>query len=301
MTNVEIFAEQQDNTGEGPLWSMGEQALYWIDIGRKALYRKEPAQERAQCWTLPDYPGCVAEISPGAIAVALGDGIQRLNLHTGAVSLISAAPPRCAGTRFNDGKVDPLGRLWVGTMQNNFGPNGESIAVEHALGALYRFDHEGAHTIEENVYCSNTLAWSTDLRRFYFADSIRGEIYVYDFDAPSGQVRNKRIFFEDGARGIPDGSAIDVDGCLWNARWDGGAILRITPDGKLDRIIELPVRRPTSCAFGGPALDTLFVTSARNGLSSEELTRSPLSGSVFAITGAGQGLSVPPMVCKQGS
>jgi L-arabinonolactonase len=291
---VEVYCEQTATLGEGPLWSVDEQALYWLDIGRKVLHRKGPSEMRRRSWSLPEYPGCLAELATGTIAIAMGNGLQRLNLEFGAIDLLCAAPHKPPGTRFNDGKVDPRGRFWAGTMQNNFGPHGEPIAIERSDGALYRFDPDGSvHTMEENLGVPNTLAWSPDLARFYFADSLRGQIYAYDFDADSGAARNKRAFFEAPEHGIPDGSAIDSDGCLWNVRWDGAAILRITPHGKLDRLINLPVPRPTSCAFGGPNLDTLYVTSATNGLTAAQREEFPLSGSVFAIAGVGQGVRVP--------
>jgi Gluconolactonase len=297
VVTIQLFSEQQDNTGEGPVWSQTGQVLYWIDIGSKRLYRRGLSDPNAQSWDLKGYPGSLAEISLDVVGIALGDGIQLLDLQTGELSELWAGPPRRNATRFNDGKVDPLGRFWVGTMQNNFGPDGEPISIGRWDGALYRFDRTGSvETVEEGIGISNTLAWSPDLRRFYFADSLRGQIYAYDFDAESGSVSNKRLFFENEL-GIPDGSAIDVDGCLWNARWDGGAVVRVTPSGVLDRVIKLPVPRPTSCIFGGPDMDTLFVTSARNGLKREELEEFPLSGSVFAIGGVGQGSPVPPLSC----
>jgi sugar lactone lactonase YvrE len=283
--------------GEGPLWSQSEQALYWLDIGNRKLFRQQPASSHAESWALAHYPGCIAELTAGNVAVAMGEGIRALNLRTGATQPLGATPTRPSGTRFNDGKVDPLGRLWVGTMQNNFGPNGESVPVERSDGALYCFDADGSvHTIEENVGIANTLAWSPDRRTFYFADSLRGQLYAYDFDAALGTVRNKRVFFEASDLGVPDGSAMDTDGCLWNARWDAGVIVRITPAGVVDRSIALPGPRPTSCAFGGPSLDTLYVTSAQIGLSAQQLGRWPLSGAVFAIEGVARGVPVPRYV-----
>jgi sugar lactone lactonase YvrE len=181
-------------------------------------------------------------------------------------------------------------------MQNNFGLHGEAVEIDRCDGVLYRFDADGrVDSIEEEVGIPNTLAWSPDLSRFYFGDSLKGCMFVYDFDADAGTVRNKRTFYDAPGFGIPDGSAIDVDGCLWNARWDGGAIMKITPHGKLDQVIQLPIPRPTSCSFGGPDLKTLYVTSATHGLNQAQLEQAPLSGSVFAIHGAGQGIPVPPI------
>jgi sugar lactone lactonase YvrE len=294
--NVEVYCSEANGLGEGPIWSTAEQTLYWLDIARRTLHRRAPADTETKSWGLPDYPGCLAELSSGEIAVAMGDGIKRIDLKSSAIETLWTAPPRRPGTRFNDGKVDPLGRFWVGTMQNNFGPAGEAIAVERTDGALYRFDANGqAVTIEENVGIANTLAWSPDLKHFYFADSLAGQIYVYNFDADSGAVSNKRVFFAAPQDGAPDGSAMDVDGCLWNARWDGSALLRIAPDGRLDRRIDLPVLRPTSCCFGGPNLDILYVTSSAQGLSAAQLEQFPLSGAVFAIAGLAQGMPVPAL------
>ena len=297
MIDFQVYSRGNDTIGEGPLWSGVEQTLYWIDIGRKQLHRRGLSDKRRQSWELPDYPGCLASVaSPGSIAVAMGDCVQRFDLKSGQLAPLCPGPVRRPGTRFNDGKVDPGGRLWVGTMQNNFGAQGQSIPIDRFDGALYRFNLGGpASLLEMDIGIPNTLAWSPDATRFYFGDSLKETLYVYDFDAEAGVIRNKRVLFEESGIGIPDGSAIDVDGCLWNARWDGSAVVRITPEGLLDRVIELPIPRPTSCAFGGPDFKTLYVTSATHGLTAARLEEFPLSGSVFAIHGAGQGVPVPAM------
>jgi len=291
---IDVHSRQSDITGEGPLWSVREQALYWVDIGGRRLYRSDSGDARPRAWDLPHHPGCLAELPDGRIAVAMGDGVHALDPASGAIIDLDRRPPMRPGTRFNDGKVDPQGRLWAGTMQNNFGPGGESLPIERPDGALFRFDRGGGiSVIEQDLMCANTLAWSPDGTRFYFADSLPGAIFAYDYDPESGAVSGKRVLFDEAGLGVPDGSAIDVDGCLWNARWGASAIVRITPEGRIDRRIEMPVPRPTSCMFGGPNLDILFVTSATNGLGAGDLAAAPLSGSVFAITGAGQGVAVP--------
>lgn len=293
---IEIYAAQRDVLGEGPIWSATEQSLFWLDIASRTLFRKGLAEMDSQSWSLPDFPGCLAEMVPGRIAIAMGDGLQEFDFRSEAFTLLRGAPSRSLGTRFNDGKVDPLGRLWVGTMQNNFRLNEASVPIDRSDGVLYRFDAEGGVCIiERSIGVPNSFAWSPDGKLFYFADSLRGQIYVYDFDADTGTVCNKRVFFESPDHGIPDGSTIDVDGCLWNARWAAGAVLRITPEGKIDCVIEVPVPLPTSCIFGGPNFDVLYVTSARQGLSPTALDQSPLSGSVFAIHGLAQGMEVPAL------
>jgi sugar lactone lactonase YvrE len=295
---VHVYSAQSDILGEAPLWSIAKQTLYWLDIGRKTLQSKASAVEPARVWPLPDYPGCLAELGVGEIAIAVSDGIQRLNLSTGRSEPLSILSHLDAALRFNDGKVDPQGRFWAGTMRNNFTETSQR-ADDVATGCLYRFDRDGrVHTMEEGVGIGNTLAWSPDHKHFYFADSEKGQMYVYDFDADSGAISNKRVFLEKTDFGVPDGSAMDCDGCLWNARWDGSALLRITPAGELDRVVPLPIPRPTSCCFGGNNLATLFVTSARSGLTSSQCTNAPLSGSVFAIHGLAQGMPVPPYAFK---
>lgn len=289
--NVEVFSRQRDNTGEGPLWSVTERCLYWIDIGDKKLHRKSPTDERACSWALPEHPGCLAEVSPGRIAVAMGPGVHLFSLTSGRATLLRPAPRGPTNARFNDGAVDPRGRLWATTMQNNFGPKGEPLPISNWNGALHCFEFDGTtRRAETKLGCPNTVTWSAEGRRFYLADSMRGLIWVYDYDPESGALSNRQVFCDLDKPGIPDGSAMDVDGCLWNARWDGGAILRITPDGNLDRTVDLPVKRPTSCTFGGANLDILFVTSAASGLPDEDLQAQPLSGSVLALQGIGQGL-----------
>ena len=259
MISIEVYSRGSDCIGEGPLWSIAEQVLYWIDIGRRRVYRKPLEDPQPRSWILPDYPGCLAELAPGKIAVTMGEGVQALSLESGAIELLCAARNRRPGTRFNDGKVDPMGRLWVGTMQNNFAPDGTEVSIDRFDGALHRFDTDGnVDTVEIDVGIANTLAWSPDLTRFYFGDSLKGVLFVYDFDAGSGAVFNRRTFYDVPGLGIPDGSAMDVDGCLWNARWDGSVLFKITPEGKLDKVIQLPIPRPTSCAFGGEDLKTLL-------------------------------------------
>jgi L-arabinonolactonase len=291
---VEVFSEQQDILGEGPLWLAGEQALCWLDIGRKRLHR-QGLRGQHQSWDLPGRPGCVEGFADGDLALALGQGVHRFETKSGATQLLVPVPLP-PGVRFNEGKADPKGRLWFGSMQDNFGPNNEAVPIERFEGALFRLDPQGSlRVIETGVGISNTLAWSPDESRLYFADSLLDQIFVYDYDVDAGKESNKRLFFKGLSQGLPDGSAMDSDGCLWNTRWGAGMILRITPEGRIDRCLELPVPQPSSCAFGGPGLGTLFITSARNGMSAQALAASPLSGAVLAISGVAQGMPVAPM------
>lgn len=290
---MEVFAAQEDLLGEGPVWCEPERALYWLDIGRRRLYRQGLAGARTH-WDLPHRPGCIERLTDASLIIALGEGLHRFDQASGTATLIKRVS-LSSGVRFNEGKADPSGRFWFGSMQDNFGPSDEPVAIRRKEGALFRFDGVGSVAVmEQGIGISNTLAWSPEGSRFYFADSLLDQIFVYDYEACSGNVARKRLFFQGSGQGLPDGSAIDVEGCLWNARWGAGRVLRITPEGQVDRSIEMPALQPTSCAFGGGRkLDTLFVTSARNGMDAGSLDQSPLSGSVFAITGLAQGMPVP--------
>jgi sugar lactone lactonase YvrE len=293
MSRAEIWFQNRHLLAESPLWCAAERALFWVDIGTRALYRSSAGDAAPRSWQLPDYPGGIAEVAAGVVAVAMGEGVHLLDLNSGATHSLASAPHMKPGVRFNDGRVDPRGRFWAGTMQNNFGPSGESIPIERHDGALYRFDGNGdCRLIDSDVGIANTLAWSPDASLLYFADSLRGQIFLFDFDLDTGEARDKRLFFEMPGHGVPDGSAIDADGCLWNARYGAGAVVRITSRGAVDRIVQLPVPLVTSCTFGGRALETLYITSASSGLSEAEFKKAPLSGSVFALEGAGCGMPV---------
>jgi len=185
--------------------------------------------------------------------------------------------------RYNDARIDPRGSLWVGTMRNNVGPRGENLEVDFTGGVLYRIDPEG--TVSEwkkGLGIPNTIAWSPDRRTFYFGDSTANAIYSCVYDELTGVISGERALIAGFLQGSPDGSAIDAQGYLWNARYGGGCLIRVAPDGHVDRIVSVPTLNPTTCTFGGPGLRTLYITSARSA--------DRLSGSVFAMEMAVGGL-----------
>jgi sugar lactone lactonase YvrE len=178
--------------------------------------------------------------------------------------------------RFNDARVDSRGSLWAGTMRSNVGPAGQDLDVKFTGGVLYRIDPNGSVSEwKREVGISNTVAWSPDRKTFYFGDSPANVIYSFDYNAQTGAISGERTFFAGHPQGLPDGSAMDAEGFLWNARASGGCLIRIAPDGRVDRTVELPTSNPTTCTFGGPNLKTLYITSARSA--------NQLSGSVFAM------------------
>ncbi len=270
--------------GECPVWDSLGHALYFIDCRAPSLRRYDPATTATREWKLPSTIGSFAlDLSGGAI-LALASGLAHLDLASGALTSIAHPEADRPDHRFNDGAADSNGRFWVGSMHSSY---------REPSGTLWCLESNAApRAVFSGLRVPNGLAWSPDGRRFYFNDSPRA-MFVADFDGRSGAAGPPWVFAAaDAAPGWPDGSAIDCEGYLWNARWDGGGIARFAPDGRLDRFIALPVSRPTSCAFGGRTLSQLYVTSARIGIDPATLAREPLAGAVFCfdtgIKGAGQ-------------
>lgn len=270
-----------DRCGEGPVWHAGESALYWTDINRFLIHRLDPVQQTVKTWFFDEPVTALALTRNDAVlAVALGSGVILWNSRTDQRSDYSFRLEGWPAVRLNDGRADPQGSFWVGSMRNNVNPDGSAGQCGGADGVLYRIDPHG--TVSEwtrGIGISNTLAWSPDHSRFYFADSLANAIRVYRYDQSTGAIADEQDFLIDFARGAPDGSSVDSAGYLWNCRYGGSCIVRVAPDGMIDRIIEMPTANITSCTFGGEDLKTLYVTTA--GLGAAPGDR--LAGSVFAI------------------
>jgi sugar lactone lactonase YvrE len=207
--------------------------------------------------------------------VALRSGLHLLDFTGGGLERVCAPEPDRPENRLNDGRCDRQGRFWVGSMHDRGGS---------PTGSLYRIDPDHrSHRVRDGITVPNGLAWSPDGRVMYFTDTPSRTILAYDFDGDTGMPGASRVFARvpDGA-GYPDGATVDAEGFLWSAHWDGWRVTRYAPDGRVDRVLELPVQRPTSCAFGGDRLDVLYVTSASNGLAPEDLARGPRAGGLFA-------------------
>ena len=261
--------------GEGPHWLEASRSLLWVDILAPAVHLSNLANGDTRTTPLPELVGMIVPRRRGGYVAATQSGFRSLDLQTGQMAALTS-PPGMAGRRFNDGKCDAGGRLWAGTMALDASPD---------RGSLYRLDTDGSlHEIESGFHICNGLGWSPDSRRFYLADSGRRAVYAYDYDLAAGTLSNKTVFaaFEE-ADGMPDGLAVDVEGHVWIAMWDGWAVRRYAPDGTLAASIALPVPRPTSCAFGGADFKTLFITSARIRLSATQLAAAPLSGSILSV------------------
>ncbi len=227
------------------------------------------------------------------LIVATHSGVSTYDVDTHELTHLASPDPGKPFNRSNDGGTDPRGRFWFGTMQNNIAPNGDPIALAGSTGTLYRLDPDLTITAhEDGIAISNTVCWSPDGRTMYFCDTATGTIFAYDFDAEDGTIGNKRAFATFD-RGVPDGSTVDADGCLWNARWDGHCVVRFTPQGEVDLVLEVPVVRPTSVAFGGPDFGDLYITTARYGGTAEEFAEYPQSGNLLVCRPGAKGFAAP--------
>jgi sugar lactone lactonase YvrE len=285
MARPECVFEAKDWLGEGPCWHPRERVLYWTDVPSKKIKRWHPASGAHMSWDMPEMVTAIAVRRKGGMIIASHTGIDLFDPATGRATRFCAPEKDKPKNRSNDGKCDRRGRFWYGTMMNNFAPDMSELPITGHTGGLYRIDPDGSvHSFEQGLGIANTFAWSPDDKTMYFADTLDA-IYAYDFDAAQGRVSNRRTFgkLDTGQYGHPDGSTIDADGFLWNARWDGGCLVRWSPDGKVDRVVKLPCRRVTSCIFGGPDLDVLYITTVRYGLSDADLAEQPLAGAVLAL------------------
>ncbi|GHJ37838.1 SMP-30/gluconolactonase/LRE family protein [Streptomyces sp. TS71-3] len=286
----EVAVRSEAALGEGPTWDPGTRRLIWVDILGARIHGYDPATGHRTVQATEQHVGAAKPRAGGGLVVNLRDGVGVYDPagedggRPGAFRWLHRAPvPRVRG---NDAAVAPDGALWAGTMDY-----GES----EGRGSLTRIAPDGtATTVLDAVTVSNGTGWSPDGRLMYYVDTPTRRIDVFDFDVAAGggeQVSGRREFaaVEKGA-GFPDGLTVDADGCVWVALWDGSAVRRYTPSGKLDRVVELPVRRPTAPAFGGPDLTDLYITTARTGLTAPH----PLSGSLLVVPDAGRGLPQPP-------
>ena len=276
MNEVSCVLDAKALLGEGPLWDVAEQLLYWVDIKRREIHRFDPRTGRDEKWSAPEDVGSLALRERGGLVVALTSGFHYFDPATGKFVAVAKPEPDRPTNRFNDGKPDRQGRFWAGSMDD-----GEVAAT----GALYRLDADLTCTrVVDGVVCSNALCWSPDSRTLYYADSWQRTVWAWDFNAADGSIDNRRVFVEvPKGEGVPDGATVDAEGYIWLAIWNGWRVTRYDPAGRVDRAVRLPVQCPTCPMFGGPRLDVIYVTSASIKLTPEQRQAQPLAGGVFAI------------------
>ena len=283
--DIHCVADVRAVLGEGPVWVAREAALYWVDIkGRKIFRRDERGQ--VEQWETPFRVGSMVPRAGSGFIAGTDQGIGTVDLETGRFEIVENPEADLPGNRFNDGKVDRHGRFWVGTMDDT---------EKHAAGTLYRVDPGfDIRRIDEGYRVTNGPAFSPSGDLMYHNDSARRVTYAFDLDR-DGNATNRRVFATYSAdEGYPDGMTVDAEACLWIAFWDGGCVRRYSPAGECVGKITLPVTRPTSCAFGGPSLDRLYITSASIGLDEAARAVQPQAGSLFMTSPGVTGLPELP-------
>jgi len=271
--------------GESPIWDGRERALYWIDGRKPSVNRFDPSTARNHAITPPEPVHAIALTRSHRLLCAFEASLGMIDRETGAlerlVTLIEGVTDN-----LNDGACDRAGRFWVGSKARDW---------VTPVGALFRYDADGTvHRCDDGFKLSNGMGWSPDNRTMYFIDSAPREIYAYDFDLASGGIKNRRMLVRIAEEhGLPDGMTVDVDGFLWVAQWSGGRVVRYDAGGRIERVISMPVRRPTSVTFGGPDLTTLFVTSGTMRMTEAELAAEPLAGNLFALETEVKGVPEP--------
>lgn len=282
MTDVRILRDARAILGEGAVWDPRDGVLWWVDIHGRALHRTDPENGlRDARWDLGAEPGCLSLLHDGTLLIAMRGRVARFDPRTGVTTTLMPVEAARPDHRCNDGRAGPDGAFWFGTMRDG-----------GATGALYRMTADGAlDPVHHGIAVPNALCWSPDGRTLYRADSADRCILAHPFDPTTGATGPARTFFDlraldlpDGS--VPDGATTDAEGRIWVAIWDGACVLALTPDGRVERRLHLPVRRPTCPAFGGPGLTTLFITSARIGLEAS----SGHDGALLAVEVGARGL-----------
>jgi sugar lactone lactonase YvrE len=283
MTEIACVVAAHDALGESCLWCPATRRVWWLDILRPCLQSFDPVSRDHRVYPLPCRNcGCVALRAAGGLVLAMDHGLHGFDPATEHLEFLLHVEPGQPENRYNDGRCDRRGRLWIGTMH---------IDIRRPSGAFYRIAADRSVVrLFDGITVPNSTAFSPDDRTLYFADTPHHLIWAFDFDLDAGNISNRRVFADLTARkGLPDGSCIDAEGFLWNAEYGGGRLTRYAPDGRVDRTVSLPVGSPTCCCFGSEALDTLYVTSAAQ--ASKPDSRAPSSeGALLALDVGVRGL-----------
>lgn len=281
LMEIEVAVDARATIGEAPTWVPEEQALYWIDIKQPALHRFDVRTQSERTWLVTSDIGAFALVpGHGGALVALREGMFRLDFASGALAALARPPFDPTHFRFNEGACDATGRFWVGVM---FDPLESGAKPQRASLHSFTLDNGLRHE-PDAAELHNGMAWSPDGATFYLSHSRQREVFAYPFDPQSGALGSRRSFVRiPGDLGVPDGAAVDTEGAYWCALHGGGRLHRYTAEGKLDAEIFLPVSQPSMCAFGGTDLDTLYITSARDKLTTEQLRDEPLAGALLCV------------------
>ncbi len=275
---AELVFKYKAKLGEGALWNAATQQFYWVDIEGREFHTYDPAKKVDIIYPMPSRVGTVVSIDENEAMVALEDGVYTVNLESKEVQLFSSVHDTEVPSRFNDGKVDPNGNLWVGSMP---------FSQDTATGKLYRFKPDGdSEIMHRNIGISNGIVWTKDHSTMYFIDTKKGNIRAFDYDVNDSSISNERVaVVVPEELGFPDGMTIDENDQLWVGLWNGGIVAHYDPkSGKLLSKVEVPAHNVTACAFGGENFDQLYITTASVDMTNEEKEKYPLAGSVFVVT-----------------
>jgi sugar lactone lactonase YvrE len=286
--SVECVLREEAIVGESPVWCPTEQALFWVDITGQKIHRFHPATGASDTFHLPEPVTALALRAKGGLVLSLKKDFALFDLESQQLTYLGDPEKDKPDNRFNDAKCDRQGRFWAGTMGD--------VHWDAPSGALYRLDADGTISCHQTeVICANGMGWSPDNRVMYFTESFRYAICAYDFDAETGSIANRRVFasVDKSSGAFPDGLTVDAEGHVWSVHNAVGRVVRYTPGGEIERTIELPVPRPCGCVFGGEQLDTLYITTARETLTPDDIARYPLSGSLFAAVPGAPGIPEP--------
>lgn len=286
MSSIECVWPAEAVLGEVPYWDAKTAVLYWADIDGRMVFRFDPASGRRQHFAVAHEVGGIVPRDGGGFVTAIDSGLAYLDADLTTFDIFAMPEKDQPKTRFNDGKCDRRGRFWAASTDRN---------EREPLAALYCLHRSGQLVREvDGVIVGNGLGWSLDNKTMYFTDTGISTIFALDYDIETGKTANRRVFATvDDTTGFPDGLTVDAEGFIWSAHWQGWRITRYAPDGRVDRVIEMPVPNITSLAFGGPALDRLFVTTARSELTDQEISEAPLSGGLFVVDAGVSGLPEP--------
>lgn len=274
MVDIERVLALNNDLGEGPIWSGKEQMLYWVDLTPGIIHRFSPSTGQHQSFSLGFSVGVLGLRAKGGLVMGAKPGFMFWDDQTGATPIANPIADQPA-MRFNDGAVDQRGRFYAGTMHEK--------ETRLQSGDLFRLDPDGSvHTMASGLRVPNGIGWSLDKKTMYFTDSPLHTIYAFDYDAATGNIENRRPFIVvPDADGVPDGMTVDSEGFIWSAQWGGWRITRYDPTGKIERVVRVPVERPSCCAFGGKNLDELYITSAATNITAEERARQPWIGDLL--------------------
>lgn len=285
MTNQpEVRVDIRALVGEGPIWHEDEQVLYWIDITSSKLFVFDPATNENRSYDVGQHVGTVVMRASGGVMLAVRDGFASFDLETETLTIINDPEPDQPGNRFNDGKCDPAGRFWAGTM---------AYENQSTQGSLYRLDADlSVHKMLGDIGISNGIIWTQDQSTMYYADTVANTVRAFDYDVATGDISNERVIIRPTKEmGPPDGLTLDAEGMIWLAHYGGGCVRRWHPEtAEVLQTVELPARQITACAFGDKDLDTLYITSAAQNMDAAALAHEPLAGSLFSVKTGHQGV-----------